>query len=77
MRGGCLEDRIFPLAEGAARRLELVGAGARPAVLVWTVRLRVAAEIASGLEYLHTPDAAAHKPVPPPAPFPLRIPLPY
>ena len=62
MRGGCLEDRIFPLAEGAARRLELVGAGARPAVLVWTVRLRVGAEVAAGLEYLHTPDTAAHKP---------------
>jgi serine/threonine protein kinase len=62
MRGGCLEDRMFPLAEGAARRLELVGAGVQPAALMWTVRLRVGAEIAAGLEYLHTPDAAAHKP---------------
>ena len=62
MRGGCLDDRMFPLADGAARRLELVGAGARPAALVWAVRLRVGAEVAAGLEYLHTPDAAAHKP---------------
>ena len=62
MRGGCLEDRMFPRAEGAARRLELVGAGARPAALVWAVRLRVGAEVAAALEYLHTADAAAHKP---------------
>ena len=62
MCGGSLQDRIFPLAEGASRRLELVGAGARPAALVWAVRLRVGAEVAAGLEYLHTPDAAAHKP---------------
>jgi serine/threonine protein kinase len=62
MRGGCLEDRMYPLAEGAARRLELVGAGAQPAALVWAVRVRVGAEVAAGLEYLHTPDAAAHKP---------------
>jgi len=62
MCGGCLQDRMFPDAEGASRRLELVGAGARPAALVWTVRLQVAAEVAAGLEYLHTPDAATHKP---------------
>ena len=62
MCGGSLQDRIFPLAEGASRRLELVGAGARPAALVWAGRLRVGAEVAAALEYLHTADAAAHKP---------------
>jgi hypothetical protein len=62
MRGGCLEDRMFPLAEGVTRRLGLVRAGARPAALVWALRLRVGAEVAAGLEYLHTPDAAQHRP---------------
>jgi len=62
MRGGCLEDRMFPLAEGVTWRLELVGAGARPVALVWAVRLRVGTEVAAGLEYLHMPDAAEHRP---------------
>ena len=62
MVGGSLEDRLFPLADGASARLALLGAVPHPAPLAWGVRVRIGAEIASALEYLHTADAETHKP---------------
>jgi serine/threonine protein kinase len=62
MRGGSLEDRLFPRAHGASARLALLGAAPQPAPLPWDVRLRICAQIASGLEYLHAVEAETHKP---------------
>ena len=49
MHGGSLQDRLFP-------------ANGRPA-LGWMERVRASASVAEALLYLHTPDAASHKPV--------------
>jgi len=62
MRGGSLEDRLFPLADGAAARFALLGVPAQPSPLAWNVRLRVGVELASVLEYLHSVEAETHKP---------------
>ena len=62
MRGGSLEDRLFPLGVGAAARLALLGVPPQPAPLTWIARLRIGAEIASALVYLHSVSAATHKP---------------
>ncbi|KAJ1485970.1 ankyrin repeat-containing domain protein, partial [Baffinella frigidus] len=62
MRGGSLEDRLFPLADGASARLALLGMPPQPAPLAWDVRLRIGAEIASALEYLHAEEPETHKP---------------
>ena len=62
MAGGSLEDRLFPLSNGAAARLALLGGAPQPAPLTWRVRVRIGAEIASALEYLHAADAETHKP---------------
>jgi hypothetical protein len=64
MKGGNLEDRLL-LDDPAQRRLsKLPGApagGFKP--LSWHERLTVAVNVVTGLLYLHTPDAAAHKPL--------------
>ena len=62
MRGGSLGDRLFPFADGASERLVLLGVPPQPAPLTWTVRLRIGAQIASALVYLHSVSAATHKP---------------
>ncbi|KAJ1490322.1 kinase-like domain-containing protein, partial [Baffinella frigidus] len=62
MNGGSLEDRLFPFSEGASARLALLGVPPQPAPLAWDVRLRIGAEIASALEYLHAIEAETHKP---------------
>jgi serine/threonine protein kinase len=63
MKGGSLEDRLF-LDASARRRLAMIpGApdnGFNP--LSWQQLLAVAADALKGLEYLHTPDPATHKP---------------
>ena len=62
MRGGSLEDRLFPSGDGASARLALLGVPPQPAPLTWIVRLRIGVQIASALEYLHSVEAATHKP---------------
>ena len=62
MRGGSLEDRLFPLADGASARLALLGAAPQPAPLAWDVRLQIGVDIASAMEYLHAVEAETHKP---------------
>ena len=63
MKGGSLEDRLFLTAAAQRRLASLPGAPPNGfAPLGWQQLLSAAVAALRGLEYLHTPDRATHKP---------------
>lgn len=64
MKGGSLEDRMFPRSAGGGARIRLISGreGQLPTPLRWIDRVRVAVSVAKALEYLHAGDPGNNKP---------------